>query len=129
MRKELRCPWCYSTHVSAEFVDVGVGMMQCSPYGCDDCHSYEIRDREKRPGEKLRSGWREGEWYRTVMQRHSNFMLRMRRIMKEITVLLHLQDPDYEISDEEAERVLKVAGWDELRTQRALNRIMEKLDA
>jgi hypothetical protein len=54
-------------------------------------------------------------------------MLYMRRMMKEIATLLRLQDPQYIISDEETERVLRIAGWDELRTQRALKRLMEKI--
>lgn len=34
------CPYCGSM-CSAEFVDVGVGMQQVSPYACPECHAEE----------------------------------------------------------------------------------------
>ena len=67
----------------------------------------------------------------TARQHYSNIMLYMRRMMKEIALLLRLQSSDYEFSDEEADRVLQLAGWDDLRTKRALKRLqkrMEKID-
>lgn len=35
------CPYCKSM-MEADFVDVGVGMVQCGPYRCDDCFTSEI---------------------------------------------------------------------------------------
>jgi hypothetical protein len=64
----------------------------------------------------------------TKKQRHSNAMLKMRRMMKEIAVIMRLQDPDYEISDEEAQRICFIAGWDVFRVERALKRLMEKIN-
>ena len=54
-------------------------------------------------------------------------MLKCRRMFKEITLLLRLQDPNYEITDGEAQRVCLAAGWDEMRVERALKRLMEKI--
>ena len=64
---------------------------------------------------------------RTKMQRYSNAMLMLRRMFKEISLIVRLQDPDYEITDEEAQRVCLIAGWDDLRVERALKRLMEKI--
>jgi len=35
------CPYC-ETICRADFVDIGVGMQQCGPYHCDNCHASEI---------------------------------------------------------------------------------------
>jgi hypothetical protein len=35
------CPYC-GTLTWADFVDVGVGFIQCGPYHCDKCGAYEI---------------------------------------------------------------------------------------
>lgn len=77
-------------------------------------------------GEKSRQEWRAR---RTKEQHFSNCMLAMRRMFKEIVVILNLQDPNYEIDDDEVERLLQLAGWNEMRTERALKRLMEKIDA
>jgi hypothetical protein len=37
------CPYC-GAGCHAEFVDVGVGMAQCGPYRCENCHAYELKD-------------------------------------------------------------------------------------
>lgn len=34
------CPYC-GAPCHADFVDVGVGMVQCGPYVCDSCHATE----------------------------------------------------------------------------------------
>ena len=36
-----RCPYC-SALCCADFVDVGVGMIQCGPYHCEACGASEI---------------------------------------------------------------------------------------
>lgn len=36
----MRCPQC-GGECEAEFVDIGVGMQQVTPYGCVDCEWYE----------------------------------------------------------------------------------------
>ncbi|WP_242298589.1 hypothetical protein [Bacillus cereus group sp. BfR-BA-01424] len=35
------CPYC-KTEMEADWVDVGVGMVQCGPYHCENCHASEI---------------------------------------------------------------------------------------
>ncbi|WP_301171055.1 hypothetical protein [Brevibacillus nitrificans] len=35
------CPYCGTT-CEADWVDVGVGMVQCGPYHCESCHASEI---------------------------------------------------------------------------------------
>lgn len=54
----VNCPYC-GTPCRADFVDVGVGMVQCGPYFCERCHASEIgaydkprdlTDREKETG-------------------------------------------------------------------------------
>lgn len=37
----LACPYC-DTVCRADFVDIGVGMQQCGPYHCENCHASEI---------------------------------------------------------------------------------------
>ncbi len=36
-----RCPYCEAL-CSADFVDVGIGFMQCGPYHCERCGASEI---------------------------------------------------------------------------------------
>lgn len=36
-----QCPYCQSM-MDADFVDIGVGMVQCGPYHCLSCHASEI---------------------------------------------------------------------------------------
>lgn len=36
-----KCPYC-GTECHAEFVDIGVGMQQVSPYACDECHAVQV---------------------------------------------------------------------------------------
>ena len=64
---------------------------------------------------------------RKRFQRYSNTMLKMRRMFKEIALILNLQDPNYAINDDETERILKCAGWDELRATRALKALMKRI--
>ena len=46
-----KCPYC-SNDCEADWVDVGVGMVQCGPYHCEVCHASEIGP-EKRKWFKL----------------------------------------------------------------------------
>lgn len=39
---EVRCPWCESGKVEAEFVDVGVGHQQVTGHLCHTCGAYEL---------------------------------------------------------------------------------------
>jgi hypothetical protein len=54
-----RCPYC-GTVCRADFVDIGVGMIQCGPYHCDNCRASEIgpydKDRELSEIER-KCGW------------------------------------------------------------------------
>jgi hypothetical protein len=53
------CPYC-GTLTWADFVDIGLGFIQCGPYHCDNCQAYEIGpyDKEKvLSEEEERTGW------------------------------------------------------------------------
>ena len=53
------CPYCGAV-CRADFVDIGVGMQQCGPYHCDNCHASEIGPYdEERPlsEDEGRTGW------------------------------------------------------------------------
>jgi len=53
------CPYC-NTVCRADFVDVGVGMTQCGPYHCENCHASEIGpyDQERvLSTDEQRTGW------------------------------------------------------------------------
>lgn len=39
--KTEKCPYC-ENDTYADFVDVGVGMIQCGPFHCENCKSYQI---------------------------------------------------------------------------------------
>ena len=77
-------------------------------------------------GEKSRQEWRA---WRTKEQRHCNAMLMLRRMFKEIALILRLQDGNYRLSGDESRRVLKIPGWDESRVGRDLIKAcMKRLD-
>lgn len=38
----MKCPCCDSNEVDAEYVDVGVGSVRCTPYQCYACGASEI---------------------------------------------------------------------------------------
>lgn len=53
------CPYC-GTVCRADFVDVGVGYVQCGPYHCDNCLASEIGtyDKERElSAEEIKTGW------------------------------------------------------------------------
>lgn len=54
-----RCPYC-GHPCEADYVDVGVGMVQCGPFHCDNCLASEIGPNDK-PRElsdvEERTGW------------------------------------------------------------------------
>lgn len=55
------CPYCGYDCCEADYVDVGVGMVQCGPYYCDSCHASEasyLDERELTDKEK-ECGWYE----------------------------------------------------------------------
>jgi hypothetical protein len=61
------CPYCGSTNINCEFVDIGVGEIQCTPYGCENCFAVQINpyDESARPDEEeKRIGW----WKPTLTQ-------------------------------------------------------------
>jgi sarcosine oxidase delta subunit len=56
----VRCPFCDSTRVDAEFVDVGVGMQQVTPYQCGDCLAQQFNpysDNSAATDEERKVGW------------------------------------------------------------------------
>jgi len=55
------CPYCRQL-CDAEWVDIGVGMQQCSPYHCDACGALQIGPHDK-PGRELTAAEHETGWY------------------------------------------------------------------
>jgi hypothetical protein len=113
---------------------MGYGPMQVSGYQCFNCHAYQFSlaaEHDDSTPEEKRLGFFMGmpEIWRTARQRHSNYMLFMRRMFKEIELLLRLQDLDAEITDDEAMRVCQLVGIDELAIERSLKAIMKRLDS
>lgn len=54
-----KCPYC-GAECSADFVDVGVGMVQCGPFNCQVCFASQIGPYdEERPltDDERRTGW------------------------------------------------------------------------
>jgi hypothetical protein len=45
-RTELFCPYCGSTQIDAEYVDIGVGQQRITPFYCYDCAAAEIASYE-----------------------------------------------------------------------------------
>jgi hypothetical protein len=43
------CPYCRCTRCEAEFVDIGVGYQQVSPYVCPECCAVEVGPYDKDP--------------------------------------------------------------------------------
>lgn len=58
---ELRCPFCGSTDITRDEVDIGVGI-EYGPAGCESCHAYQINAflDEERTAEERRTHWRRG---------------------------------------------------------------------
>jgi len=57
------CPFCDSTRVDAEYVDIGVGFQQVTPYTCLDCDSQQMNpyhDNSRATEEERRFGWWKG---------------------------------------------------------------------
>lgn len=56
------CPWCGSPNVSCDMTDIGVGMQQTGPCGCEDCHAYQLAPNEPPASAfEKRTGWHRGE--------------------------------------------------------------------
>lgn len=55
------CPYCGFDQCPADWVDVGVGMVQCGPYHCERCGASEISSLDKRGRTKKEAltGWYE----------------------------------------------------------------------
>jgi len=57
----MECPWCGSKSVSAEFVDIGVGYQQVTPYQCEDCWASQLNpyngDFERASAYERKIGW------------------------------------------------------------------------
>ena len=53
-----QCPICDSTNIDAEFVDIGVGEQQVTPYVCGDCGSWQVGPYdEPQTGLVILHGW------------------------------------------------------------------------
>lgn len=53
------CPYCKTEGCEADWCDVGVGMVQCGPYICENCGATSIgaHDRNETTEEELKAGW------------------------------------------------------------------------
>lgn len=57
------CPYCSSPHTDAEFVDIGVGVQQVTPYHCFACDAREFYDTDEARSatpEEQSLGWLRG---------------------------------------------------------------------
>lgn len=54
------CPYCECDMCHADFVDVGIGVVQCGPYFCPECNASEISSRDTR---ELTEREEETGWY------------------------------------------------------------------
>lgn len=64
MSKFATCPFCKNKECEAEFVDIGVGEIQSSPYICEKCGSYQQNPTYEFTGteEERKIGWIKGNW-------------------------------------------------------------------
>lgn len=56
----ITCPWCGSSDLEAEFVDIGVGAQQVTPYHCCACGADEMNpydDNARATDEERKRGW------------------------------------------------------------------------
>jgi hypothetical protein len=54
------CPYCGHPETHAEWVDVGIGSIQCGPYHCEQCEATEIGPHDtagELTEEERRTGW------------------------------------------------------------------------
>lgn len=76
----MKCPWCGSTNVEADWVDIGVGSEQAGPYMCHDCQStqmnpYHEEDNKNATQEELDMGWWKGVYVDEVLEEREKQML------------------------------------------------------
>lgn len=62
------CPYCGSP-CDADWVDVGVGHVQCGPYHCENCHAYEIGPEWEEVEHRLSEEEKETGWYKPAEQK------------------------------------------------------------
>jgi hypothetical protein len=55
------CPWCMSTDLDADYVDIGVGMQRVTPYRCNNCNALEIGHWTSNDPDEIACGWFRGE--------------------------------------------------------------------
>lgn len=61
---ESPCPYCGAT-CEADWVDVGVGVVQCGPYHCFDCGASEIGPERAEDGFEATDEEKKTGWYRS----------------------------------------------------------------
>lgn len=58
------CPFCGSTNIDCEYVDIGVGFQQVTPYFCSDCLAHQMNppydDYPDVTAEERATGWVRG---------------------------------------------------------------------
>jgi len=52
-----KCPYCGFAECEADWVDIGVGEVQCGPYYCPECGSSEIGGQDNVQGKRRFRGW------------------------------------------------------------------------
>lgn len=54
-----KCPYCGYPACQADWVDVGIGMVQCGPYVCDECGASQVGpyDKNSLDADEKRLGW------------------------------------------------------------------------
>jgi hypothetical protein len=58
------CPYCGNPDCHAEYVDIGVGLLQCGPFQCPDCFATEIGPHD--PSKELTESEKKTGWYEPV---------------------------------------------------------------
>lgn len=74
----MKCPWCGSTNVEADWVDIGVGSEQAGPYMCHNCQSTQLyeEDYKEASQEEKEKGWWQGRYVdEALKERNKNNML------------------------------------------------------
>ena len=65
------CPYC-GEMMDADWVDVGVGMVQCGPYHCFSCGGSEIGPEWEKVKDSLTDAERETGFYKGKISPHAN---------------------------------------------------------
>lgn len=62
----MKCPFCKSENIDAEFIDIGIGHQQATPYECIDCGASQMNpysNISSASKEEIDVGWYKGEYW------------------------------------------------------------------